>query len=97
MDIKWQAHQWAAPVAQASAPVQGVSDDAAAAMRAALPEMSTTGSWSAACANCTAGAAALGSLAQAEQAALRRHCLDCGYGERGALRAGATRAAASGK
>ncbi len=82
---------------QASAATQRMSGAAAAAMRAPLPEVSRTGSWSAACGNCTGGAAALAPLAQAERAALRQRCLDCGYSERGALRSGAAGGAAAGK
>ena len=83
--------------AQASARIQDMSADAAAAMRAPLPEMSRTGSWSAACGNCTGGAAALGSLAQAEWDAQRRRCLDCGFCERGALRSETAGAATAGR
>ena len=57
-----------------------MSDDAVAAMRAPLPALSRSGSWSAACANCTAGASVLASVAQQDQAAFRQHCLDCGFG-----------------
>lgn len=84
-------------LAQAPARVQDTPVDAAAAMRAPLPEVSRTGSWSAACGNCTGGAAALESLEQVEPAAQRQRCLDCGYGERGALRSGATGGATAGK
>ncbi|KAK9843740.1 hypothetical protein WJX81_004538 [Elliptochloris bilobata] len=66
-------------------PAEGLSDDAAAAMRAPLPALSTTGSWSEACAKCTGGAAALASLAQGEQPAFRQHCSDCGFGQSGAF------------
>ena len=57
-----------------------MSDEAVAAMRAPLPALSRSGSWSAACANCTAGASALASVAEQDRAAFRHHCLDCGFG-----------------
>lgn len=57
-----------------------MSDDTVAAMRAPLPALSRSGSWTAACANCTAGATVLASVAEQDRAAFQQHCLDCGFG-----------------
>jgi len=69
--------------------VEGLPGDAAEAMRAPLPPMSSSGSWSAACGNCTGGAAALAALPAGAQPAFRQRCLDCGFGAGAAVRAGA--------
>jgi len=77
------------PPQATGSPVEGLPGDAAEAMRAPLPPMSSSGSWSAACGNCTGGAAALAALPAGAQLAFWQRCLDCGFGAGAAVRAGA--------